>query len=80
MTFPSPVPVNANTTYVASYHAPNGGYSRTVGYFVNPFARYPLLALGGGNGVYAYGPAGTFPSNTFGSTNYFVDVIFTTAP
>ena len=42
----------------------------------------PLRALAngvdGGNGVYGYGPAGTFPANTYNSENYWVDVIFTT--
>ena len=30
----------------------------------------------GGNGVYAYGAASSFPVNTFNSTNYWVDVVF----
>lgn len=32
----------------------------------------------GGNGVYVYG-AGGFPTDTFQSTNYWVDVVFTTS-
>jgi hypothetical protein len=42
----------------------------------------PLHALsnaaGAGNGVYQYGPSTAFPSNTFSSSNYWVDVVFTT--
>ena len=34
-------------------------------------------AAGGGNGVYAYGSASTFPINTYNSANYWVDVLFT---
>ena len=36
----------------------------------------PLTALANG-GVYAYGSATTFPSNTFNASNYWVDVVFT---
>ena len=43
------------------------------------FERAPLRALGnvaaGGNGVYRYGSGG-FPSNSYGATNYWVDVVF----
>ena len=44
----------------------------------------PLYALqngeSGGNGVYRYGAGGGFPSSTFGSSNYWVDVVFTSGP
>jgi hypothetical protein len=78
--FDAPVSIAAGTTYVASYHAPNGGYSRSVHYFESARERYPLIAPSGGNGVFAYGPSGTFPANSFSSTNYWVDVIFVTEP
>jgi Domain of unknown function (DUF4082)/Bacterial Ig-like domain/Bacterial Ig domain/Purple acid Phosphatase, N-terminal domain len=83
VTLSNPVTVSADTTYVASYHAPNGNYAHSRSYFAtsgvdNP----PLTALAdgvdGGNGVYAYGPNRSFPSNTFQSTNYWVDVVFQT--
>ena len=35
----------------------------------------PLTALAGG-GVYAYGSANPFPSSTYNTTNYWVDVVF----
>ena len=38
----------------------------------------PLTALANG-GVYAYGSSSTFPSNSFNASNYWVDVVYTTA-
>ena len=80
VTFGTPVPVTANTTYVASYHAPNGGYAGDNNYFSGAgVTSGPLQALAdgvdGGNGVYRYGPSG-FPTETWLSTNYWVDVVF----
>ena len=81
--FATPVPIAANTTYVISYHAPNGHYAAPDNYFAasgvdNP----PLHALkngvDGANGVYAYGTARAFPTQTYLSEGYFVDVVFTT--
>ena len=44
----------------------------------------PLHALAtgvaGGNGVYGYGGAGTFPASTFQALNYWVDVVFSAQP
>jgi hypothetical protein len=83
VSFASPVAVTAGTVYVASYFAPGGGYSLDSQYFNssgvdNP----PLHALkngsSGGNGVYAYSGASTFPNNSFKATNYWVDVVFST--
>ena len=81
--FASPVAIRANTIYVASYHAPNGRYSVNEGYFASTsVTNGPLYALrdgeSGGNGVYRYGPVG-FPSSTYHSSNYWVDVVFTTS-
>lgn len=82
MNFPAPVPINANTTYVASYHAPNGRYAINDSYFATSGSgTAPLSALAngvdGGNGVYQYGSAGQFPTNSWNSSNYWVDVVFT---
>jgi hypothetical protein len=78
---PQPVAVTAGVVYVVSYHAPNGFYSSDGGYFGVPRVNGPLEALAngiaGGNGVYRYGNT-AFPSDTFGSTNYWVDVVFNT--
>ena len=80
--FSSPVAVNANTTYVASYHAPAGHYSDDTAYFVTAVDNAPLHALAdgtdGSNGVYAYGSSSSFPSSGWQSSNYWVDIIFTT--
>ncbi|MGH2941803.1 MAG: DUF4082 domain-containing protein, partial [Solirubrobacteraceae bacterium] len=75
----APVSVTAGTTYVASYHAPNGNYAFDSNYFATTFANGPLSAPSsseaGGNGVYGYG-ASAFPANSFNATNYWVDVVF----
>ena len=74
-TFSSAVPVTAGTTYVASYYAPNGHYSAASGQFAQPMVNVPLSSVGAG-GVYHYGNG--FPNQSYLSTNYFVDVVFTT--
>jgi hypothetical protein len=77
VTFPSPVSMAANTTYVISYHC-FGHYSSTSNGFASARTNGALTGLSnassGGNGVYSYGP-GQYPDQTFGATNYFVDVI-----
>jgi hypothetical protein len=78
-TFSSPVSVLANTIYVASYFAPNGHYSATSSVFTSAFSNPPLQAVADGlsaNGVFAVSSTSTFPSNSFNSTNYWVDVLF----
>ena len=81
MNFATPVPITAGTIYVASYHCPAGHYSADAGYFVtNGVDRAPLRLLAngvsGGNGVFRYGPAGTFPNQGWNAANYWVDVAF----
>jgi hypothetical protein len=82
--FSTPVPITAGTTYVASYHTDTGHYADDMGYFVRGVDNGPLHALQDGlqgpNGVYAYGPAGTFPTSGWQSSNYWVDVIFQPSP
>ena len=80
----NPVAINADTTYIASYHAPNGNYAASNGYFASAGVdAAPLHALGGPNGpngVYKYGPSGGLFSgggpDSFSDTNYWVDVVF----
>jgi hypothetical protein len=72
----NPVSVTAGTAYVVSYHT-NGSYSADPSYFSTSVVSGDLTAPGAGNGVFAYGAAGTFPTNTFGATNYWVDVVYT---
>jgi hypothetical protein len=83
VTFANPVQVVANTVYVASYYAPNGNYAGDSNFFAsNGVDNAPVHLLqngvSGGNGVYQYGPASSFPSSTFSASNYWVDVVFTT--
>jgi len=81
--FSAPVAIAANTDYVASYFAPNGHYADDLGYFatagVNNAPLYALLDGGdGSNGVYSYGSTSSFPASGWQSSNYWVDVVFTT--
>ena len=83
VTFPTPVAVTAGTTYVASYFAPAGRYSVSESYFTTPTTRGPLTALqngtDGSNGVYRYGTSSGFPTTSYRSSNYWVDVVFVTS-
>ena len=77
--FAGPVPVSANTTYIASYSAPNGHYADDAGYFSGRSVDSPPLhalrsGVDGPNGV--WGDAGTFPTNNYVDSNYWVDVLF----
>jgi hypothetical protein len=77
--FTTPVSVTAGTTYVASYFAPNGHYSVTAAGFNTAFDNPPLHAVSNGtspNGLYLYGSASAFPTNSFNASNYWVDVLF----
>ena len=82
--FPTALMINAGQTYVASYYAPNGGYAVSSGYFsASGYSNSPLNALqdgtDGGNGLYSY-DSDTFPANSFSSSNYWVDPIFSVSP
>ena len=78
--FSTPILIQANTTYIASYHAPVGRYSVNVGALSNSGVDSGLLhilpnGMNGPNGVFNYGPS-VFPTNTNQSSNYWVDVLF----
>ncbi len=82
--FPTPVAVSANTTYVVSYYAPSGHYAADSNVFASSGVdNAPLHGLVNGtpdsNGVYVYAVGGGFPSSTYNATNYWVDVVFTTS-
>jgi methionine-rich copper-binding protein CopC len=79
LTFASPVAVTAGTTYVAGYYAPKGHYSYNSAFFTTAFTNGPLTAAAGSNGVYLYGSSGAFPTQTYNSTNYWVDPVFATS-
>jgi hypothetical protein len=77
-TFASPVPITAGTTYVASYFAPNGHYSLTTGGLSSAVDNGPLHAVASSaspNGVFSYGGASLFPTSSFKSSDYGVDVL-----
>jgi hypothetical protein len=81
--FGSPVAVTAGTTYVASYFAPDGHYSVDQNFFTTSGVdNVPLHALANGvdgsNAVFAYSATTAFPTSTFNSSNYWVDVVFNT--
>jgi len=83
--FPNPVPVNANALYVASYHAPSGHYSVDGDYFAssgvdNAPLHAPPNGSGTPNGPYGYSSASVFPTSTYNSANYWVDVVFNYQP
>ena len=83
LTFASPVAVAANTTYVVSYHTNTGYYSSSSGYFASAGATNDKIhalqeGVDGGNGVYLYGPGG-FPIYAWASTNYWVDVLYSSS-
>jgi hypothetical protein len=81
--FANPVPVSANTTYIASYFTPSGHYSADAAFFANVGVDSPPLhalasGVDGQNGVYSSSSTSTFPSNSYNSNNYWVDVIYAT--
>jgi hypothetical protein len=83
--FPTPVSIAANTTYVASYHAPVGRYSVTGAYFNSALTNGPLTALANateapGNGLYRYTSTPAFPNAGYNAENYWVDVVLTVGP
>src|ERR1700741_1780498 len=79
--FGSPVAITAGTTYVVSYFAPLGHYAFDMNYFATSGVDSgPLHALASGidgaNGIYSYGSISNFPSLSYNSTNYWVDVVY----
>jgi hypothetical protein len=74
----TPVGINANQTYIASYHSETGYYSATDFGFTNSVVNGSLTALADGtdgpNGIYNYGEV--FPSSTYNAANYWVDVVY----
>jgi hypothetical protein len=81
--FSAPVSIAGNTTYVASYHTDVGHYSQDLSYFASAGVdKPPLHALANSvspNGLYAYGSSPLFPTGSYSSTNYWVDLLFNPA-
>ncbi|WP_427007122.1 DUF4082 domain-containing protein [Pseudarthrobacter sp. H2] len=78
-TLSAPVALAPGNTYVVSYLAPNGNYAYTGAFFAEPWINGALTAPGPNNGLYRYGAGGPMPTNSWNSTNYFVDVVFSPA-
>ena len=78
----TPVAVTAGTDYVVSYFSSEGFYSLSFNFFASGMVNGPLMAPadgdGGNNGLYKYDTEPSFPDQTYGKQNYFVDVIFNT--
>jgi hypothetical protein len=83
MTFATPVPVTAGTTYLAWYTTWQGRQSETRDYFRSGGVTTPQLTAPGGpgspNGM--FGRIQGYPDfpRTADNHNYWVDVVFTTA-
>jgi hypothetical protein len=80
LTFATPVPIAAKTTYVASYLAPKGHYSLTnLAFAAGAVDNPPLHAVANRDspdGVFSYSTSSIFPTSSFNSANYWVDVLF----
>ena len=82
VTFDTPVTVTAGATYIASYYSPDGWFNSSPAGLANAVDSGPLHALKDGsdglNGVFHNGGSG-FPTESWNSNNYWVDVIFNTS-
>jgi hypothetical protein len=79
LTFESPVKLDPNTNYIASYHTDMGHYAAEPGGLATATSNGPLTAPAHSareaNSLYSYGP-GAFPTDTWAAANYWVDVRF----
>jgi subtilisin family serine protease len=69
----TPVAVTAGTEYVVTVNAA-GNFADTQHVFDNGLVNGHLRAVSWTNGV--YGASGAFPTSSYGSSNYFRDVVF----
>jgi Domain of unknown function (DUF4082) len=74
----SPIPVLANTTYIAAYYSAGGQGAGDHYELNNGVTNGPLIAPAssavGGNGV--YNSHNAFPKSSYEASNYYVDVLF----
>ncbi|MBX9789234.1 MAG: DUF4082 domain-containing protein [Pirellulales bacterium] len=78
--FSTPVAIQANTTYVISYYAPNGRFSMDVAGLSGGVSNGALNVQGGADaGVFQYGGS-AFPTSSYQASNYWVDVVFVKSP
>ena len=74
----TPPSLSARTTYIASYHAPNGHYALNLNYFTTAYSNGPLQAPATNNGIFRYSTTSNFPTDSYQASTYWVDVVFTT--
>ncbi len=77
--FGTPVAVTAGTTYVASYYAPNGNYAADSGFFASVADQRPVDRAERHQRRVPVRRR-PFPTNSYNSTNYWVDPLFVAAP
>jgi cell division septation protein DedD len=75
-TFTKPIALTAGASYVVSYHSTYGRYLATER-FTGASASANLQIPTSNVGVYAYGTSSNFPTNSWRSTQYWVDLTFT---
>ena len=73
----TPVAIDADTTYIASYGTTQN-YAFSGNFFASGWSGPDgtVNAAGGNNGVFSSGSTGLFPTQSYQSSNYWVDVIF----
>lgn len=80
--FSSPVTIDANHVYIASYYAPTPVYAFQHSYFLSSHTVGPITALADAvsdpNGVYCNGSC--YPSSTFDQSNYWVTPLWDVSP
>lgn len=80
---PAAVAVTAGTTYVVAYHSSEGNYSATQNFFTSAIVNGPLTGLAdgtdGANDLYSYTNNPAFPTSSYKSSNYWIDVVFNTS-
>ena len=72
----TPVAITPGTVYTVSYLAPQGRYAYTPQAISSPVTSGALTAISPDNGRFRYGSGGAVPTDSWNSTNYFVDVEF----
>jgi hypothetical protein len=72
----APVKLSAGTTYVVSYYSPYGRYTATE-WFTGASKSSSLSVPSHNAGVYTYGAMSSFPTSTWHSSQYWVDLAFT---
>ena len=84
--FPTPISIAANTTYLVTVYSSLGNYVATDNFFTSAVSNGPVTMLANStstNGMYFFGAEQSGPTTNFGtwqsflSTNYWTDVIFT---